>query len=1643
MSNKNLKKNQTDLKQSDEKSLAKQEDEKDHNGDISKVPWSAVQAYLLKYIGIGRFKEKYLQAKKADYKGTMKDMKGPLTTSGGSILKETIRSFYNKPSVCESQRNQQEMASSPKIQPTKRKGGSFNPIHDSSDDEDDYDSNSDSGSDYEELEDYDRDTKEDYAPRLHNLLTQHKHPNDTEFDLSNRVGAEKVNYNNYEFALAEKAKHLLVNPNGEALVETRYQQMVEAQANASQPVEDEQPGHVIFDNSLAFFFENESQSSTLDLQKYDSFIMKACQQARYFAAFVDTAVISLERNMNYDELFSNYFASSFSSHLASFLTSSNADFVVYKLMHSKSNIDLVKYFLKCCYEQCNQKRLNIQRQISLQDLTGTILGYDDAKLSAVLEGQQALEKIINEFQFLLKHQETHIKHASGVVDRLRASGISHDLTSIRKHAQQRIESDVLDQKLGRGMAQVMSPDPTPEELDMLKVITSAKEIGNMDFQLKQCKLLLLQEIRNFKLLAEGATYVNTNILDDLESAITYSTFSGPMGAFKGQQDSIAMNDTSGLDVWLTELKDMESGNIDFSLEKKLYLCQGIVIAAIFAEEKASQILFSIARRIGIDPLAPLIITPELSKILKEYGYYVEENVGISQAIDQLRVKMNKTRKMDADLEKIIQEGSQTDYVNRILDQIIQNFRAPFSATQLSEHDQETLVTYSCPSCNKIYGDKLESLPLTLSCGCVQCLTCSIGLKKCYIDATPISNIPDSPGLYNPTIHPPINFAAGCKINSANMYNFYTQILASNPINSTFKANLPEAIAFLSQLLGELYMGRHTKSMSNADKFNLFFNKIIRCSNANDVLKLVILMVRPNCFEPVIQLCEQALQIVDLYQDAKTIKYICLNCVSALVSASQLPQQNLLCDIILTRSQESFNAYCSAENINMIQNVYKSRKSFFTATHAFNYNDVFPLALNLLAATLTTLSSQEFDEILPNPIRTLLINEFTVLQAQAQQAGESSNFSELADLLKETFRLYYNYLMVYLRPISTMSDCARNMVQHLLHEYSNNLLQNVDKLYPAIRDVPVDDTLIDLKYSEVMLNKVKTDMNKIFDFSITSARTARAKEDEQNACRQVGSEVELLRSKLTLPGIQIDIPTDSSALKGLPPYFTAVSSYTGGNNPALPYIQFMMSEDAVLDNPLEKTVPPEMELAHTEGRIFYSGYDGFLDEYTLQTFDPTIRDSAGQIQPPDRILETKQILADSVAIAPPSVNMGNLHIPWLNLFDQLNYEKMKADAIKTENKDFYTSLTQNLINNPLTRALSHYIAGPMGPATIEAASSVVPHGYDFLNSFVEYGRHDPYGAAVGGLGALGLGFYTIPFLMNRREQPRFGHGIDHPMVADKKKMLHEHVMKKAYGKMDQLRKAQVLKPIMKTLATIKMRKNLHDMHDRNVTNHSVKQEGAGIIEHAPYCGHCGSRVNLRATTQNPEVMCESCYKGKGITPNRKIITERNSEDLATTSHPALKNLSHAYNHFVSYQNKQKPGIASSKFAPANPHWEQIKASAQPHYKQHVDKIIENFGKHKITEKFNGDLRHYPHHLKNTSILAGKMHSMLQVEKDNMAPRMYSNLKHNYLWHIHHLRDGKSHGNLPHNVIGAGIGFDQIAQQIHNNTQDVKKLASAIV
>ena len=52
--NKNLKNEKNDSKKDDD----------DHIGKINEVPWSAVQAYLTKYKGVGRFKSLYLESTK-------------------------------------------------------------------------------------------------------------------------------------------------------------------------------------------------------------------------------------------------------------------------------------------------------------------------------------------------------------------------------------------------------------------------------------------------------------------------------------------------------------------------------------------------------------------------------------------------------------------------------------------------------------------------------------------------------------------------------------------------------------------------------------------------------------------------------------------------------------------------------------------------------------------------------------------------------------------------------------------------------------------------------------------------------------------------------------------------------------------------------------------------------------------------------------------------------------------------------------------------------------------------------------------------------------------------------------------------------------------------------------------------------------------------------------------------------------------------------------------------------------------------------------------------------------------------------------------------------------------------------------------
>jgi hypothetical protein len=281
---------------------------------------------------------------------------------------------------------------------------------------------------------------------------------------------------------------------------------------------------------------------------------------------------------------------------------------------------------------------------------------------------------------------------------------------------------------------------------------------------------------------------------------------------------------------------------------------------------------------------------------------------------------------------------------------------------------------------------------------------------------------------------------------------------------------------------------------------------------------------------------------------------------------------------------------------------------------------------------------------------------------------------------------------------------------------------------------------------------------------------------------------------------------------------------------------------------------------------------------------------------------------------------------------------------------------------------------------------------------------------------------------------------HNYFHKKKQMLKSRLQQQAskYEKDTDVKK--LIEPIMKACGILRMRKNIHDVHDHSIAQHAAKKDKTSIEAAAPRCEHCGGMEKLKAHRQSNEIACKTCYEGKGLTKSRRIMNEKNTEDLATTSHPPHKKLSEAYNNYIMKDKKvEQPENAENKTRPANPQWQRIVESARPYFRNDPEHHLRNFTQHKITEPLPDN---YKHTLKNTALIGGKLHTMLHIEKKHMSRHHLDNLKHNYAWHAAHLPKGA--GVLKsHNLVGAGDQFEHVAQNIEDARDHVQALASTFI
>jgi hypothetical protein len=650
----------------------------------------------------------------------------------------------------------------------------------------------------------------------------------------------------------------------------------------------------------------------------------------------------------------------------------------------------------------------------------------------------------------------------------------------------------------------------------------------------------------------------------------------------------------------------------------------------------------------------------------------------------------------------------------------------------------------------------------------------------------------------------------------------------------------------------------------------------------------------------------------------------------------------------------------------------------------------------------------------------------------QTADLGNNYKFLDHECKRAFTLFFNEFAVYLKPVASMKATAVAKCDQLWNFYRSNIIQDICKKYPSATNLECDPALIDLKYVETM---VEHSRHKLEDMHMyTEQEVSRALANDK--AREIGSRIEQARSLSYLSGIQIDMPTDSSVYKNLPPYICAMSSYTGGNNPALPLYQYSMGEGAQLDNPFNVLIPPEMELCHTEGRLFYTGYDGFLEEYAPLTFDPHITDSTGAVIDTEKIIDSAMLQNSGESAPAPNVKQDNMPIvPQLSLMDQLQFEKARAAHLRQYNETYYSGLFNNVVDDPLLKSAVGYMYGHKGLSALEGAKALVNIGEtvkytSFYKSIME---------KLDDLNNLFDGF-------SEEENEKEGKGMrdgnmisTHNMFVDKVKHMRRNLEQKANKYAMQTDSKQLIHPLLKACGILRMRKNIQDVNDHSVMRHSIKKNRETIDNQTPACGRCGGREQLKIHRHSNEIACQGCYSGKGLTMTRKIMNASNTDDLATSSNPNHAKMSGLYNAYIMRDKKEEQANDTVDVQPANPHWQKLVESAKPYFRNHPLAHLKQFTHHRQTEPLPDN---YKHTLKNVALMGGRLHSMLEIEKKHMVPEHLQNLKHNFAWYAAHLPKGK--GKLKsHNLVGAGDQFEDIAQNINDATEHAQHLASVSI
>jgi hypothetical protein len=369
---------------------------------------------------------------------------------------------------------------------------------------------------------------------------------------------------------------------------------------------------------------------------------------------------------------------------------------------------------------------------------------------------------------------------------------------------------------------------------------------------------------------------------------------------------------------------------------------------------------------------------------------------------------------------------------------------------------------------------------------------------------------------------------------------------------------------------------------------------------------------------------------------------------------------------------------------------------------------------------------------------------------------------------------------------------------------------------------------------------------------------------------------------------------------------------------------------------------------------------------------------------------------------------------------------------------------SILKDPLVKSGVTAMFGLKGYAALEAASQAARVG----EKIYHYAKNNNMWFKDNFLTDVGETELNFPSMISAipdlisKVSGFFGFGGATPLLGSgmgvgKHKKIH-HLVHQKYAKgQKEYHSKKLIQPILRACGMIRMRKNIHDVHDHTVNTHNMKKDHKSIEEKSPSCGHCGGRANLRVHNQSGECCCGDCFKGKGITPSRKIMNDKNSEDLHTSTNAAHKDKAEAYRNYIFKNNNPvQPLVGGVEHSPANDHWENIKTSATPYFRNDPDQVIHSFMKHRISEPLGGS---YTHNLKNAALMGGKLHSMLNVEKKNMSPEHYNNLKHNYAWHLAHLPHGSGKMSS-RNLVGRGDAFPTIAQNLHNSKSETKELIS---